>query len=155
MNIQSSMLLRAWKRRSENSLIGERPESKDEYLIKKFNEAEGKAKDSCDLKKVADDLVAAGDGEWAQKVYRKAEGKAQDSLDYNWLAYSVYGAFGDVQWARELFIKAEGLAKESVDFNWLAYSILETIGDREWAKKLFNKAASNPENIRELCDLCR
>jgi tRNA (guanine-N7-)-methyltransferase len=139
--------------RSEKSLIGERPESNDEYLIKKFNEAEAKAKDSCDLKKVADELVVAGDGEWAQKVYRKAEGKAQDSLDYNWLAYSVYGAFGDVQWARELYIKAEGLAKESVDFNWLAYSILETIGDIEWAKKLFNKAASNPENIRELCDL--
>ncbi|MGV7220015.1 MAG: tRNA (guanosine(46)-N7)-methyltransferase TrmB [Nitrospinales bacterium] len=139
--------------KNENNVVGGTVESNDEYLIKKFKEAEAGARDSCDLKKVADDLVAAGDSQWAQKVYRKAEGKAQDSLDFNWLAYSVYGAFGDAQWARELYLKAEGMAKESVDFNWLAYSIWETLGDLEWARKLFTRAETNPENIRELCDL--
>lgn len=139
--------------KSEIREIAGKAESNDEILVKKFKAAEVKARDCCDLKKIADDLVVAGDSQWAKKIYLKAEGKARDSLDLNWLAYSVYEAFGDVQWARELYLKAEGMAKESLDFNWLAYSIWETIGDLEWARDLFKKAAINPDNIRELCDL--
>ena len=127
--------------------------SNDEGLIKKFQGDEAKAKDACDLKQVGDNLVYAGDRQWAEKVYKKAEDKAEDSLDLNWLAYSVSEALGDKNWAKKLYNQAEGRAESSLDLNWLAFSITETLGDKEWAKKLYKKAESDPQNIRELCDL--
>jgi tRNA (guanine-N7-)-methyltransferase len=127
--------------------------SSDERLIKKFQDAETNAQDACDLKQVGDNLVYAGDRQWAEKVYKKAEDKAEDSLDLNWLAYSVSEALGDKNWTKKLYIKAEDRAESSLDLNWLAFSITETLGDKDWAKKLYKKAQSDPDNIRELCDL--
>jgi tRNA (guanine-N7-)-methyltransferase len=127
--------------------------SNDELLIKKFQDAETKAQDACDLKQVGDNLVYAGDRQWAARVYKKAEDKAEDSLDLNWLAYSVSEALGDKSWAKKLYSQAEDRAESSLDLNWLAYSITETLGDKDWAKKLYKKAESDPDNIRELCDL--
>ena len=127
--------------------------SNDELLIKKFQDAETKARDACDLKQVGDSLVYAGDRQWAARVYKKAEDKAEDSLDLNWLAYSVSEALGDKNWAKKLYSQAEDRAESSLDLNWLAYSITETLSDKDWAKKLYKKAESDPDNIRELCDL--
>jgi tRNA (guanine-N7-)-methyltransferase len=127
--------------------------SNDERLIKSFQDAEAKAQDACDLKQVGDNLVFAGDRQWAEKVYKKAEEKAEDSLDLNWLAYSVSQVLGDKNWTKKLYIKAEERVESSLDLNWLAFSITETLGDKEWAKKLYKKAQSVPDNIRELCDL--
>ena len=127
--------------------------SNDERLIKKFQEDEARAEDACNLKQVGDNLVYAGDRQWAEKVYKKAEEKAEDSLDLNWLAYSVSEALADKNWAKKIYLKAEDMAESSLDLNWLAFSITETLGDKEWAKKLYKKAESDPDNIRELCDL--
>ncbi|MZH02132.1 MAG: tRNA (guanosine(46)-N7)-methyltransferase TrmB [Nitrospinae bacterium] len=143
---------------SKNKDIGlkETPEhslSKDERLIKKFQEDEARANDACDLKQLGDNLVYAGDRQWGERVYKKAEGRAEDSLDLNWLAYSVSEALGDKNWAKKLYEQAEEKAESSLDLNWLAFSITETLGDKEWAKKLYKKAESDPDNIRELCDL--
>ncbi len=118
---------------------------------KNFRDAEAKAKDACDLKRVGDDLVDAGEKQWAKKVYRKAADAAEDSLDLNWLAYSVAAAFGDKEWAARLYRQAEGRADDGLDFNWLAFGIAETLGDKDWAARLFRQAES--ENVRELCDL--
>ncbi len=127
--------------------------SNDDLLIKKFQDAETKAQDACDLKQIGDNLVYAGERQWAEKVYRKAEDKAEDSLDLNWLAYSVSEALGDKVWAKKLYDEAENKAESSLDLNWLAFSITETLGDKSWAKRLYEKAESDPDNIRELCDL--
>jgi len=127
--------------------------SNDERLIKKFQEDEARANDACDLKQLGDNLVYAGDRQWAERVYKKAEEKAEDSLDLNWLAYSVSEALGDKNLAKNLYRKAEDKAESSLDLNWLAFSITETLGDKEWAKKLYKKAEIDPDNIRELCDL--
>jgi tRNA (guanine-N7-)-methyltransferase len=133
--------------------VEEQTVSNNERLIKNFKDAENKAQDACDLKQVGDNLVYAGDRQWAERVYKKAENTAEDSLDLNWLAYSVSEALGDKNWTKKLYIKAEDRAESSLDLNWLAFSITETLGDKEWAKKLYKKAQSNPDNIRELCDL--
>ena len=125
----------------------------DNFLIKKFQDAEAKAQDACDLKQVGDNLVYAGDRKWAEKVYKKAEDKAEDSLDLNWLAYSVSEVLGDKDWAKVLYNKSMDRAENSLDLNWLAFSITETLNDKGWAKKLFNKAENDSENVRELCDL--
>lgn len=127
--------------------------SKDESLTVKFKNAEARAKDACDFKRVADGLAEAGDMEWARNVYMKAEEKAEDSLDLNWLAYSVALALKENDRAVKIYKEAETRAESSLDLNWLAYSIFEALGDRDWAKNLFKKAESKPENIRELCDL--
>ena len=128
-------------------------ESSDEFLIRKFKNAEAKANDACDLKVVADNLADAGDQGWARKVYRKAEDKAEDSLDFNWLACSLCEKLGDMEWARKVYKKAGNKAECSLDFNWLAYSLLENLGDKEQAEKLYKEAEARAENIRELCDL--
>jgi len=125
----------------------------DNFLIKKFQDAEAKAQDACDLKQVGDNLVYAGDRKWAEKVYKKAEDKAEDSLDLNWLAYSVSEVLGDKDWAKVLYHKSMDRAENSLDLNWLAFSITETLNDKGWAKKLYNKAENDSENVRELCDL--
>ena len=125
----------------------------DNFLIKKFQDAEAKAQDACDLKQVGDNLVYAGDRKWAEKVYKKAEDKAEDSLDLNWLAYSVSEVLGDKDWAKVLYHKSMDRAENSLDLNWLAFSITETLNDKGWAKKLYNKAENESENVRELCDL--
>ena len=125
----------------------------DNFLIKKFQDAEAKAQDACDLKQVGDNLVYAGDRKWAEKVYKKAEDKAEDSLDLNWLAYSVSEVLGDKDWAKVLYHKSMDRAENSLDLNWLAFSITETLNDKGWAKILFNKAENDSENVRELCDL--
>ena len=125
----------------------------DNFLIKKFQDAEAKAQDACDLKQVGDNLVYAGDRKWAEKVYKKAEDKAEDSLDLNWLAYSVSEVLGDKDWAKALYHKSMDRAENSLDLNWLAFSITETLNDKGWAKKLYNKAENDSENVRELCDL--
>ena len=125
----------------------------DNFLIKKFQDAEAKAQDACDLKQVGDNLVYAGDRKWAEKVYKKAEDKAEDSLDLNWLAYSVSEVLGDKDWAKVLYNKSMDRAENSLDLNWLAFSITETLNDKGWAKKLYNKAENDSENVRELCDL--
>mgnify|MGYP003972585535 FL=1 len=125
----------------------------DNFLIKKFQDAEAKAQDACDLKQVGDNLVYAGDRKWAEKVYKKAEDKAEDSLDLNWLAYSVSEVLGDKDWAKVLYHKSMDRAENSLDLNWLAFSITETLNDKGWAKKIFNKAENDSENVRELCDL--
>jgi tRNA (guanine-N7-)-methyltransferase len=138
---------------SELKDIKEQTVSNDGRLIGNFQDAETKAQDACDLKHIGDNLVYAGNRQWAEKVYKKAEDTAEDSLDLNWLAYSVSEALGDKTWAKKLYIKAEDRAESSLDLNWLAFSITETLGDKEWAKKLYRKAQSDPDNIRELCDL--
>ena len=125
----------------------------DNFLIKKFQDAEAKAQDACDLKQVGDNLVYAGDRKWAEKVYKKAEDKAEDSLDLNWLAYPVSEVLGDKDWAKVLYHKSMDRAENSLDLNWLAFSITETLNDKGWAKKLYNKAENDSENVRELCDL--
>ena len=125
----------------------------DDFLIKKFQDAEAKAQDACDLKQVGDNLVYSGDRKWAEKVYKKAEDKAEDSLDLNWLAYSVSEVLGDKDWAKVLYNKAMDRAANSLDLNWLAFSITETLNDKAWAKKLYNKAENEAENVRDLCDL--
>jgi len=125
----------------------------DNFLIKKFQDAEAKAQDACDLKQVGDNLVYAGDRKWAEKVYKKAEDKAEDSLDLNWLAYSVSEVLGDKDWAKVLYNKSMDRAENSLDLNWLAFSITETLNDKGWAKQLYNKAENDSENVRELCDL--
>ncbi len=127
--------------------------SNDEYLIKKFKMAEANAKDACDLKLVADELVQAGDLQWARNVYQKSEVQAEDSLDLNWLAYSIAELLRDKEWARKIYMKAEDLADSGLDFNWLAYSIFETLGDKGWVNNLFQKAEKQPKFVRELCDL--
>ncbi len=129
------------------------PESNDEILIRKFKNAEAKAKDACDLKMVADDLADAGDKEWARQVYQKAEDRAEDCLDFNWLACSLCEKLGDREWAREVYKKAEAKTKDSLDFNWLAYSLCENLRDKEWAEKLYQQSEAGADNIRELCDL--
>ena len=125
----------------------------DDLLIKQFQDAEAKSQDACDLKQVGDNLVYAGDRQWAEKVYKKAEDKAEDSLDLNWLAYSVSELLGDKDWAKILYNKAIDRVENSLDLNWLAFSITETLDDKCWAKKLYNKAENESENVRELCDL--
>ena len=125
----------------------------NDLLIKKFQDAEAKSQDACDLKQVGDNLVYAGDRQWAEKVYKKAEDKAEDSLDLNWLAYSVSELLGDKDWAKILYNKAIDRVENSLDLNWLAFSITETLDDKCWAKKLYNKAENESENVRELCDL--
>ena len=125
----------------------------NDLLIKKFQDAEAKSQDACDLKQVGDNLVYAGARKWAEKVYKKAEDKAEDSLDLNWLAYSVSELLGDKDWAKILYNKAIDRVENSLDLNWLAFSITETLDDKCWAKKLYNKAENESENVRELCDL--
>lgn len=127
--------------------------SNDEYLTRKFKAAEASAKDSCDLKQVADQLVEAGDRDWARSVYKKAEEKAEDCLDLNWLAYSVVFALNETDWAVKIYREAEKCVENSLDLNWLAYSIFESLNDKQWAEKLFQKAEIKTNNIRELCDL--
>jgi len=127
--------------------------NQDSLLVGQFETDEVKSKDACDLKKVADNLVAAGDQKLAIQVYKKVEDKAQDTLDFNWLAYSISETLGDKNWARKVFKKAENKAENSLEFNWLAYSIFETLGDKNWAKIVYKKAESKPGNIREMCDL--
>ena len=141
--------------KEEEALVSEeeRALNNDEHLTRKFKNAEANANDACDLKQVADQLVEAGDGQWAKNVYQKTEAKTEDSLDLNWLAYSVALALNDKEWAKKIYRKAEKLAESSLDLNWLAYSIFEALGDKEWTKQLLKKAESFPGNIRELCDL--
>ena len=127
--------------------------SNDEYLTQKFKTAESEAQDACDLKQLGDQLVEAGDRDWARNLYIKAEEKAEDCLDLNWLGYSVAFALNDSDWAVKIYRKAENHAESSLDLNWLAYSIFESLGDKEWAEKLFQKAEICTENIRESCDL--
>ena len=141
------------KETSQLQVSTAKADTKDISLEEKFKNEETKAKDTCDLKKVADNLVAAGQKEWARKVYKKAEDKAEDTLDYNWIAYSIFETLGDNQWVKILYKKAENKAETSLEFNWLAYSIFETLGDNEWVKTLFKKAENSPDNVRELCDL--
>ncbi len=140
-------------REETNELAEEKILSNDEMLIKKFERAEAKAKDACDLQQLGGHLASAGDRQWAEKVYQKAEAMAEDSLDLNWLAYSVSETLGDKDWAKKLYDKAEAMAESSLDLNWLAYSVSETLGDKNRAIKLYEKAENNPQNIRELCDL--
>ena len=127
--------------------------SSDEYLTQKFKTAESEAQDACDLKQVADQLLEAGDRDWARNLYNKAEEQAEDCLDLNWLGYSVAFALKDSDWAVKIYRKAENHAESSLDLNWLAYSIFESLGDKKWAEKLFQKAEIRTENIRESCDL--
>ena len=141
------------KPKKEETSTFKEPTNKDEYLTQKFKTSEVNAKDACDLKQVADQLVEAGDREWARRVYKKAEEKVEDCLDLNWLAYSIAFTLNDKNWAIKIYKEAEDRAENSLDLNWLAYSIFESLGDKEWAKKLFQKAETQPENIRELCDL--
>ncbi len=133
--------------------IIEQSTNNDTLLIEKFQKDETKAKDACDLKKVADNIAKAGDKEWAKKVYKKVEEKAQDSLDFNWLAYSIFEVFGDINWAKKVYKQSENKAESSLDFNWLAYSISQTIEDHNWARRLYEEAEGKPCNVRELCDL--
>lgn len=128
-------------------------ETQDEFLTYKFKNAEARASDACDLKRVADQLVDAGDPDWARKVYLKAEECAEDCLDFNWLGSSLCEKLGDLEWARRVYTKAEESAETSLDLNWLAYSVDENLKDREWAVKLFEQAENQPQSVRELCDL--
>ena len=48
-----------------------------EDQIKEFKETEKEAEDSYDLRDLADEIVDAGDKEWAKKIYMKAEEKAE------------------------------------------------------------------------------
>jgi len=141
------------KSKKEETSTVKDPTNRDEYLTQKFKTLEANAKDACDLKQFADQLVEAGEAEWARRVYKKAEEKVEDCLDLNWLAYSVAFALNDKNWAIKIYEEAEDRAENSLDLNWLAYSVFESLGDKEWAKKLFQKAEAQPENIRELCDL--
>jgi len=141
------------KSKKEETSIVKEPTNRDEYLTQKFKTLETNAKDACDLKQVADQLVEADDREWARRVYKKAEENVEDCLDLNWLAYSIVFALNDKNWAIKIYKEAEDRAENSLDLNWLAYSIFESLGDKEWARKLFQKAETKPENIRELCDL--
>ena len=133
--------------------ILEQSKNNDTLLTEKFQKEETKAKDACDLKKVADSIAKAGDKEWAKKVYKKVEEKARDSLDFNWLAYSIFEVFGDINWAKKVYKQSENKAEGSLDFNWLAYSISQTIEDHNWVKRLYEEAENKPCNVREMCDL--
>ncbi len=128
-------------------------ESPDAFLTQKFKTAEADAHDSCDLKRVADQLVEAGDREWARRIYTKAEQSAEDCLDLNWLASSLSEQLNDREWAARVYQKAEEAADSSLDLNWLAYSVHENLDDPEWARKLYARAEARPQSVRELCDL--
>jgi tRNA (guanine-N7-)-methyltransferase len=150
---QRSKTIPIEKKISQGQSILEPSKDNDTLLTEKLQKEETKAKDACDLKKVADSIAKAGNKEWAKRVYKKVEEEAQDSLDFNWLGQSVFEVFGDTDWTKRIYKKAENQAETSLDFNWLAYSISETIGDNNWVKRLYEEAAHEPCNIRELCDL--
>ena len=117
---------------SENTLT--------EDQIEEFKETEKEAEDSYDLRDLADEIVEAGDKEWAKKIYMKAESKAEGCNDFTNLAASIHENLGDKEWAKKLYMKAESQAGDSSDFRYLADSIHENLGDKEWAKKHYKKA---------------
>jgi len=107
---------------------------------------------------VADDLVEAGDKEWARKLYKIAESNAESSNDFRTIADSLAEILNDKKWATRLYKKAERKAETVDDYSWLAGNLWATLDDKEWVKRLYKKVegkAEHCETFRELADnLC-
>jgi hypothetical protein len=86
---------------NENTVDKTSESTLTEDQIKEFKEAEQNAEDSYDFRSLADEIVEAGDKEWAKKVYMKAEDKAEDSDDFRTLAESLCDNLGDKEWAKK------------------------------------------------------
>ena len=77
-----------------------------EDQIKEFKETEKEAEDSYDLRDLADEIVDAGDKEWAKKIYKKSEGKAKNRNQIDWLTESLCANLEDNEWAER--VQSEG-----------------------------------------------
>ena len=108
--------------------------------IKEFKAEEKEATDIFELSSLANDLVKAGDKEWAKNIYIKAEAVAEDCDDFRRLADSVHENLGDKDWAKKVYKKAEKKAKDSYDYESLAESLRDRLGDKKWAKLADQKA---------------
>jgi len=113
--------------------------------IKEFKKAEKDSEDFLDVARLAQDIVQAGDKEWAGKVYKKAEGKAEDTSDFRILADSIYENLEDKEWVGKVYKKAEGKAEDYQDFSSLTQSIQFYLGDKEWLGKVYKKMEDKAE----------
>ena len=84
-----------------------------EDQIKEFKETEKEAEESYDLRDLADEIVDAGDKEWAKKIYMKVEEKAEDSYDLQSLAEYVRQNLGNEKWAKLIDQKAKELEDDN------------------------------------------
>ncbi len=123
--------------------------------IKKFKEQETKANNFILCRKLAVDLIEAGDKEWAYHLFKKAEKFAKNFSNYCILGRNVgdYKYLGDKEWARKLFKKAENHAKNSSNFIRLAESVMKDryLGDKEWALMLTSITRKLARKEIEMC----
>ena len=94
---------------NENNVDKTSESTLTEDQIKEFKEAEQNAEDSYDFRSLADEIVEAGDKEWAKKVYMKVESMAENTNDFRNLADSILENLGDQEWAKKVYEKAENL----------------------------------------------
>ncbi len=113
-----------------------------EEQIKDFKEQEKETEDSWSYASLANEIIEAGDKDWARKLYQKAEDLAEDSTDYIYIIESVSDekTLGDKDWAVELSKKSESLAEDIYEHSNLAGSIYDCLEDKDWARDLFKKA---------------
>ena len=123
--------------------------------IKEFKAEEKEATDIFELSSLANDLVKAGDKEWAKNIYIKAEAVAEDCDDFRRLADSVHENLGDKEWAKKIYKKAEDIVDDCEDLCRLGRSVASGNGlnDKKWARELFQKAHNEAEESDEFEDL--
>ena len=88
---------------------------------------------------LAEDLISAGDKDWARKIYKIVEDKIGGEIDgtfYISFACAVAIDLGDKEWAKKIFKDAEDSGM--VDKDELADEIISNLDDEKWAKKIRN-----------------
>ena len=88
---------------------------------------------------LAEDLISAGDKEWARKIYKIVEdnmGVQIDGSSYLSFAAAVAVDLGDKEWAKKIYKDAE--ESGMVDKDELADEIISNLDDEKWAKKIRN-----------------
>jgi len=123
--------------------------------IKKFKEQEAMANNFILCRKLAVDLIEAGDKEWAYHLFNKAEKFAKNFSNYCTLGRYVGDDkyLGEKEWARKLFKESENHAKNSRNFIRLAESVMNDkyLGDKEWASKLAKITIKLARKEIEMC----
>ena len=125
------------------------PLSEDQ--IKKYKKLQDKAEDNTKntgyfidefdyyYGNLAEDLISAGDKDWARKIYKIVEDKIGGEIDgsfYISFACAVAIDLGDKEWAKKIFKDAE--ESGMVDKDELADEIISNLDDEKWAKKIRN-----------------
>ena len=126
---------------NENNVDKTSESTLTEDQIKEFKESEKNAEDSYDLTDLGDEIVEAGDKEWAKKVYRIAEDNmAVCCGSYRCLADSIHENLGDKEWAKKVYETTEEKAEDSYDFESLAGSVRNNLGDKKWGENVLKNA---------------